>query len=77
MKFLDEVGVLDVDVLWFLLEDWGWAFLEEGDMGCDDILHEWVCTSFWNMISCLISFLIEKPARDFLELKTSFSMKDS
>lgn len=77
LKLLDEVGMLDIDVLGLLLEDWGGAFLQEGDVGGDDILHKWVCTSFWNMISCLISFLMEKPARDFLELKTSFSTKDS
>ena len=40
LKLLHEVRMLDVDVFWFLLEDWGRAFLEESNMGCDDILHE-------------------------------------
>lgn len=37
--------MLDVDVFWFLLEDWGRAFLEESNMGCDDIFfleHDFV-----------------------------------
>ena len=40
LKLLHEVWMLDVDVFWFLLEDWGRAFLKESNMGCDDILHE-------------------------------------
>ena len=69
--------MLDIDVFGLLLEDGRGAFLQEGDVCGDNVLHKKGATSFWNMISCLMSFLIEKPASDFLELKTSFSTKDS
>ena len=69
--------MLDVNMFWLLLKDRGRAFLKESHIGCYDILNRIDFTSFWNMIWCLMSFLMEKPAKVFLELKTSFSMKDS
>lgn len=79
LEFFHQVWVLDVDWLFLLgfVVDWTGAFLEEGCVGGEDFLGRVQDTSFWNMISCLISFLMEKPARDFLLLKTSLSMKVS
>ena len=33
LQLFDEVGVLDVDMFWLLLEDWRWAFLQESRVG--------------------------------------------
>ncbi len=41
----------------------------------NDILHIITLTSLWNMMSCFCSFFIISPAKDFFELKTSFSAK--
>ena len=77
LQFLNQIGMLDIDMFGFLLENWWGALLEEVDIGRDDILSYEEVTYFWNMISCLISLRNWNPARDFLELKSSFSTKDS
>lgn len=77
LKFFNEVGVLDVDLFGnrFRLKDGTGAFLQESHMSSDDILSFMTFTSLWNMISCFCYFFIMSPAKDFLQLKTSFSAK--
>jgi hypothetical protein len=71
--------VLDVDLVLLgeLFEDGTGALLEEGEVGGDDVLGGAGSTSFWNMISCLMSLRMEKPASDLRLLNSSFSMKPS
>jgi hypothetical protein len=69
--------MLNIDMLGFLFEDRRGAFLEESHVSSDDILSYDEVTYLWNIISCLMSLRSWNPARDFLELKTSFSTKDS
>lgn len=62
---------------WFrLIKDRRRAFPKEACESVDNILHKRQITSFWNLISCLKSFLNENPASDFFELKISFSKND-
>ena len=68
--------MLDVDVFRLDFIDWTRTFLKESHVVVYDILDKDNFTSFKNIISCLTSFL-ENPAKLFLVLKSSFSMKDS